>query len=198
MRVQRRRSTPIRSHVRRGRQQAPGKRVAFRADAAFARPAIYEALDARGVQYAIRMPANKNLELEIEDLLFCSPGRPSHKPSVRYKSFRYQAESWATTRRVVAKVEHHVGDLFPRVGFILTTLPLQNRAVVRLYPGSMNAVSISAVWKQPSRAVAMNSGPLSRNADSEERRGGSSAARAHRSLGQTVCSPPHRSPDTHE
>ena len=32
------------------RQQAQGKRVAFRADAAFARPAIYEALEARGVQ----------------------------------------------------------------------------------------------------------------------------------------------------
>ena len=41
------------------RQQAQGKRVAFRADAAFARPAIYEALEARGVQYAIRIPANK-------------------------------------------------------------------------------------------------------------------------------------------
>ena len=35
------------------RQQAEGQRVAFRADAAFARPAIYEALEARGVQYAI-------------------------------------------------------------------------------------------------------------------------------------------------
>ena len=34
------------------RQQAQGKRVAFRADAAFARPAIYEALEARGVGYA--------------------------------------------------------------------------------------------------------------------------------------------------
>jgi hypothetical protein len=32
--------------------------VAFRADAAFARRAIYEALDARGVGYAIRIPAN--------------------------------------------------------------------------------------------------------------------------------------------
>ena len=31
------------------RQQAQGRRVAFRADAAFARPAIYEALEARGV-----------------------------------------------------------------------------------------------------------------------------------------------------
>ena len=59
------------------RQQTQGKRVAFRADAAFARPAIYEALEARGVGYAIRIPANKNLELAIEDVLFRSPGRPS-------------------------------------------------------------------------------------------------------------------------
>ena len=30
-------------------------------------------------------------------------------------------------------VEHHVGELFPRVGFIVTNLPLPNRAVVRFY-----------------------------------------------------------------
>ena len=106
------------------RQQAEGQRVAVRADAAFARPAIYEALEARGVQYAIRIPANKNLELAIEDLLFRSPGRPSLKPLIRYKSFQYQADSWTTPRRVVAKVEHHVGELFPRVGFIVTNIPL--------------------------------------------------------------------------
>ena len=115
------------------RQQASGLRVAFRADAAFARPAIYEALETRGVEYAIRIPANKNLELEIEDILFRSPGRPSRKPLVRYKSFQYQADSWATPRRIVAKVEHHAGELFPRVGFIVTNLPLSNRAVVRFY-----------------------------------------------------------------
>jgi Transposase DDE domain group 1 len=33
----------------------------------------------------------------------------------------------------VAKVEHHAGELFPRVGFIVTNLPLPNRAVVRFY-----------------------------------------------------------------
>jgi hypothetical protein len=87
----------------------------------------------RGVGYAIRIPANKNLELAIEDVLFRSPGRPSRKPLVRYKSFHYQADSWTTARRVVAKVEHHVGELFPRVGFIVTNLPLPNRAVVRFY-----------------------------------------------------------------
>jgi hypothetical protein len=59
-----------------------------------------------------------------------SPGRPSLKPLVRYKSFQYQADSWTTPRRVVAKVEHHVGELFPRVGFIVTNLQLPNRAVV--------------------------------------------------------------------
>ena len=102
------------------RQQATGARLAFRADAAFAKPEIYQGLEAREVSYAIRIPSNKNLELEIEDLLFRRPGRPSHKPLVRYKSFHYQADSWTTARRVVAKVEHHAGELFPRVGFIVT------------------------------------------------------------------------------
>jgi hypothetical protein len=115
------------------RQQAMGQRVAFPADAAFARPAIYEALEARGVGDAIRIPANKNLELAIEDILFRSPGRPSRTPLVSYKSFQYQADSWTTPRRIVAKVEHHVGELFPRVGFIVTNVPLPNRAVVRFY-----------------------------------------------------------------
>jgi hypothetical protein len=41
------------------RQQAEGKQVAFRADAAFAKPEIYEALEKRGVKYAIRIPAKE-------------------------------------------------------------------------------------------------------------------------------------------
>jgi Transposase DDE domain group 1 len=85
------------------------------------------------VAYTIRVPANKNLELAIEDILFRPRGRPSRKPLVRYRSFTYQADSWTTARRVVAKVEHHVGELFPRVGFIVTNLTLPNRAVVRFY-----------------------------------------------------------------
>src|SRR5207249_11662422 len=86
--------------------------------------------ETRGVEYAIRIPANKHLELAIEDLLCRSPGRPGRTPLVRYKSFHHQAESWTAARRVVAKVEHHAGELFPRVGFIVTNLPLPNRAVV--------------------------------------------------------------------
>ena len=71
--------------------------------------------------------------LEIEDILFRPPGRPSAKPLVRYKSFRYQAASWSKSRRVVAKVEHHPGELFPRVGFIVTNMTLPSRSLVRFY-----------------------------------------------------------------
>jgi hypothetical protein len=71
------------------------------------------------VKYAIRLPANDNLLRNIEELLEARPvGRPSHKPIVWYKGFLYQAASWKTARRVVAKVEYHAGELFPRPGFI--------------------------------------------------------------------------------
>ena len=43
------------------RQQKLGKEVVFRADAAFAKPEIYEALEEREVKYAIRIPANDSL-----------------------------------------------------------------------------------------------------------------------------------------
>ena len=115
------------------RQQKQGGDVVVRADAAFAKPDIYEALEKLGVKYGIRIPSNDILEREVADLLTRSVGRPSHKPVVRYKSFRYQASSWKIARRVVAKVEFHCEELFPRVGFIVTTLETDSRAVVRFY-----------------------------------------------------------------
>ena len=52
---------------------------------------------------------------------------------MRYKSFRYHAASWSKPRRVVAKVEHHQGELFPRVGFLVTNMRLPSRSLVRFY-----------------------------------------------------------------
>jgi hypothetical protein len=115
------------------RYRAQRQTVVIRADAAFALPALYEALERRGVRYAIRLPANDVLERAIEDLLTRPRGRPSYAPLVRYRSFHYQAASWDRPRRVIAKIEHHLGELFPRVGFIVTTLTGTNRAVVRFY-----------------------------------------------------------------
>ena len=134
------------------RQQRMVKEVAFRADAAFAKPEIYEALEEREVKYAIRIPANDSLQRDIEELLTRPVGRPSKKPLVEFKGFLYQAASWKTARRVVAKVEHHPGELFPRVGFIVTNLTLPNRAVVRFY----NNRGTAEQWiKEGKQAVKM-------------------------------------------
>src|SRR3989449_6308088 len=114
-------------------QQGMGKEVAFRADAAFAKPEIYEALEERGVNHAIRIPANDNLERGIAELLPRPVGRPGKKPLVEYKGFLYEAPSWKTARRVVAKGEHNPGEMFPRVGFIVTNLQGNSRDVVRFY-----------------------------------------------------------------
>ena len=134
------------------RQQELGKEVVFRADAAFAKPEIYEALEERGVKYAIRIPANDNLERDIAELLTRPVGRPSHKPIVWYKGFLYQAASWNTARRVVAKVEFHAGELFPRVGFIVTNLETPSRSVVRFY----NKRGTAEQWiKEGKQAVKM-------------------------------------------
>ena len=104
------------------RQHKLGKEVVFRADAAFAKPEVYEKSEERGVKYAIRLPANGCLERDITDLLTRPVGGPSHRPVVRCKSFLCQTRSWTKARRVVAKVEFHFGELFPRVGFIVTNL----------------------------------------------------------------------------
>ncbi len=105
----------------------------FRADAAFAKPNVYAFLEAKQFAYAIRLPANAVLEREIEHLLTRPVGRPSKRPKVFYHSFEYQAGSWSRSRRVVARVEWHAGQLFPRVGFIVTNLPWRTDRVVRFY-----------------------------------------------------------------
>jgi hypothetical protein len=43
-----------------------------------------------------------------------------------YTSFQHQAGSWSKPRRVVAKIEFHPGELFPRVGFTATNRSLPN------------------------------------------------------------------------
>ena len=133
-------------------QQKLGKEVVFRADAAFAKPEIYAALEERGAKYVVRIPVNDSLERDIAELLGRPVGRPSHKPVVWYKGFLYQAASWKTARRVVAKVEFHLGELFPRVGFIVTNLETPSRAVVRFY----NKRGTAEQWiKEGKQAVKM-------------------------------------------
>jgi len=107
----------------------------FRGDAAFAKPQLYEYLEAEGYLYAIRLPSNAVLHREIEHLLTRPAGRPPNRPVVWYHDFLYQAGTWDRSRRVVAKIEWHKGELFPRVGFIVTNLRRKPRQTVKFYNG---------------------------------------------------------------
>src|SRR5215218_5021772 len=107
----------------------------FRGDAAFAKPELYELLEAEGYGYAIRLPANPVLQERIAHLLTRPVGRPPRKPQVFHASFSYQAQSWTRPRRVVAKVEWHQGELYPRVGFILTNLTRPAERISKFYNG---------------------------------------------------------------
>jgi hypothetical protein len=122
----------------------------FRGDSAFALPKLLRLLEKEGFRYTIRLKANAVLERKIAPLLRRPVGRPSRQPKVFYASFRYQAKSWECARRVVAKVEWHAGELFPRVGFIVTNLKGRSKRVVRFY----NARGTAEQWiKEGKNAV---------------------------------------------
>jgi len=120
------------------RYKYTNRKLYFRGDAAFASPEVYEYLEEKGILFAIRLKANNNLYREIEHLLTRPVGRPPKKPRVFYHSFSYRAASWTRSRRVVAKVEWHQGELFPRVGFIVTSLQRKPSNVLRFYNGRGN------------------------------------------------------------
>jgi hypothetical protein len=105
----------------------------FRGDAAFANPEMYEFIEAEGIGYTIRLPANSVLQDRIGYLL----KRPIERPPIevrRYDAkFSYQAQSWKKPRRVVAKVEWHPGELYPHVCFIVTNLARPAERVVAFY-----------------------------------------------------------------
>ncbi|MBM3789960.1 MAG: IS1380 family transposase [Acidobacteria bacterium] len=116
-----------------GRYKEMGKKLYLRGDAAFASPDVYEYLEDNGILYAIRLKANANLYRKIDHLMTRPVGRPPKKPRISYQSFTYRAASWTKSRRVIAKVEWHQGELFPRVGFIVTNLGRKPSNVTKFY-----------------------------------------------------------------
>ena len=93
-------------------------------------PGMYECLEAERIKYAIRLPANQVLQNRIGYLLKRPVGRPPNEVRRYYADFTYQAASWTKPRRVIAKVEWHPGELYPRVGFIVTNLSRPAERVV--------------------------------------------------------------------
>ena len=115
------------------RYRSKVSRIYFRADAGFANPTVYDYLEADRIKYAIRLPANRVLQERIGHLLTRPVGRPPNEVRRSYASFTYRAGSWTKTRRVVAKVEWHPGELYPRVGFIVTNMARPAENVVGFY-----------------------------------------------------------------
>ena len=117
------------------RYAGSGLRKQLRGDAGFARPEIYEYLEEHGFLYAIRLPANAVLGREIAPHLARPEMLEPGQPVVTYHDFAYRAGTWARPRRVVSKIEWHAGELFPRVGFIVTNRTDPAKSIIRFYNG---------------------------------------------------------------
>ena len=105
-----------------------------RGDAAFAGPDLYEFCEKKRITYFIRLPSNNSLKRHILPHLKRPVGRPPKEGvQVRVIEFHYQAKKWNKARRVVCKIEWHVCELFPRVGFIVTNSNLEVEQVITIY-----------------------------------------------------------------
>jgi Transposase DDE domain group 1 len=74
----------------------------------------YSFIFAEQIKYAIRLPPNRVLQDRIGYLLKRPVGRPPNEVRRFHTNFTYQAGSWTKPRRVIAKVEWHPGELYPR------------------------------------------------------------------------------------
>jgi hypothetical protein len=104
------------------------KRLYFRGDAAFANRRSTSSWKP-SASATIRLPANRVLQDRIGYLL----KRPIGRPRRYFASIGYQAKSWNKQRRVVAKLEWHPDELYPRVGFVVTNLARPAERVVVFY-----------------------------------------------------------------
>jgi hypothetical protein len=115
------------------------KLFGLRADAAFANPETYEYCEEERITYFIRLPGNASLMRLLEPYLNRPVGRPPKSGiQVKVVDLQYQAKSWHKPRRVVAKIEWHRGELFPRIGFVVTNSRLPAGKVIKIYNGRVD------------------------------------------------------------
>lgn len=108
----------------------------LRGDSAFADPDTYVFCEGNRVTYFIRLRGNAVLARMIKPYLQRPVGRPpKNGVQTKYVDLEYQAKSWDKPRRVVAKIEWHCDELFPRYYFIVTNSRLPADSVVKVYNG---------------------------------------------------------------
>lgn len=105
----------------------PRARVRVRLDAGFAAPAVFDELEAAGVEYVIAMANNTVLEAAAEPHL--QPLRTrvtaSHETATSYHEVGYQAKTWPHARRTILKAEvtwHQDREPRDNPRFVITNL----------------------------------------------------------------------------
>jgi hypothetical protein len=112
----------------------PKIRRMVRGDSGFATPELYEACEATGTDYVIRLKSNPKLA-ELSRHLYKSVMDETRvwETLTATGEFMYQAGSWSRGRRVVAQVKRMAGEVDPQYMFIVTTLNLGMDEVIEIY-----------------------------------------------------------------
>jgi hypothetical protein len=107
----------------------------LRGDAAFALPGCVRVPGGGGLPVHDSLARQSRAPGADRPPAYAARGSAPHYVRRFYARFRYRAQSWSLSRRVVAKVEWHPGELYPRVGFIVTNLHRSAKRVVAFYNG---------------------------------------------------------------
>lgn len=97
----------LRRVIRRLRQAFPRAVIRVRLDGGFAAPAVFDFLDAHGVEYVVAMAKNAVLKREVEPLMkrVRELSKASGETEHCYGDCRYAAGSWKAERRIIYKAE---------------------------------------------------------------------------------------------
>ena len=114
----------------------PDVSLYLRGDSGFACPELFELLETNGTSYAIRLKMNDtlirladSLERELDDIT--ADNKVDY--AVVYGEFRYAANSWGQTRRIIVKVEKQVNQLVYMHTFIVTNMDLKPSEIIQFY-----------------------------------------------------------------
>src|SRR5699024_5503441 len=94
----------------------------LRGDSGFAVPALYELCEKESVYYVIRLKANANLQRIADELHPTTSPVDVTKTGFYYEGTAYQAQSWATPRKVIIQSVRPASELFFTHAFFLTNL----------------------------------------------------------------------------
>jgi hypothetical protein len=107
----------------------PGVQILVRADAGFAVPGLYRFCEKQRIHYAIGLITNERLKEKGARLLAKAEHqfKEAGQKQRLFGAFRYRADSWRRSRRVVAKAEYL--DKGPNQRFVVTDLSLNPQRI---------------------------------------------------------------------